>query len=129
MLAKAIYPLLNNDATLTALVGSKIYPVKAPQNTSVPFVVFTVNATLPVNTKEGVATKEQKQLQVDTYASTLANAGDIAEAIRNILDNHSGTTNNVNIRQMWFDDEDYGDFIEDLGFFSISQAYEVIIER
>lgn len=129
MLAKVIYSLLSGDATLTGLVGSKIYPVKAPQKVNVPFVVFRENTTLPVNAKDGVASKELKQLQVDTYATSYLTAHEIATAIRSILDNWSGTIGGVTIRQMWFDDQDDGDFIEDLGFFGVSQSYEVKVER
>lgn len=129
MLGKAIYSILTGDATLTGLVETKIYPVQAPQRTSIPFVVYRENSTIPVNHQDGTAPIDGKLIQIDTYAATLTEAHTIGERIRTLLDNYSGTASDVVIRRMWFVDQDDGDYVEDLGFHGISQEYEASIQR
>lgn len=129
MLGEAIYSILSNDATLTAITGTKIFPVQAPQRTAVPFIVYQENNTIPTDQKDGSAPKDQIQFQVDTYSSTYTQAHTIAARIRVLLDAYSGTVAGVTIRQMWFSDQDDGDFVEDMGFYGVSQLYEARVQR
>lgn len=129
MLGDAIYSILSNDATLTGLVSTRIYPVQAPQRTSQPFVVYRETTTIPTDQKDGAAPKDQKQFQVDIYASGYRDAHTIANRIRTLLDAYSNTVAGVVIRQMWFSDQDDGDFVDDMGFYAVSQVYEARIQR
>lgn len=129
MLGEAIYDILSNDGTLIGIVGTKIYPVHAPQRTAAPFVTYRENTTIPTDQKDGAAPKDQKQLQVDIYAGTYTEAHTIAARIRTLLDAYAGTAQGVTIRQMWFSDQDDADFVEDMGFYGISQVYEARIQR
>ena len=129
MLGEVIYSILSNDATLAAIVGAKIFPVQAPQRTAIPFITYRENNTIPTDQKDGAAPKDQIQLQVDSYATTYTQAHTISARIRTLLDAYTGTAQGVTIRQMWFSDQDDGDYIEDMGFYGVSQVYEVRIQR
>jgi len=129
MLGNAIYNILSNASGVTNLVGTDIFPVQAPKNTNAPFVVYRINNTEPTQQKDGASPIDQEQVQVDTYAKTYTGAHSIATAIRSALDDYSGTAASIVIRHIWFEDQDDGDFTEDLGFYAISQIYEVKRQR
>lgn len=129
MLGSAVYSILSDDATLTAITGTKIYPVQAPQRISVPFIVYRENGTLPVDQKDGSAPIDKIQLQVDIYSNSYIQAHTIATQVRSLLDAYTGTVSGVVIRQIWFSDQDDGDFLEDMSFYGVSQIYEVRVQR
>lgn len=129
MLGSAIYSILSGDATLAAIIGTKIYPVQAPQRTPPPFVVYRENNTIATDQKDGSAPKDLKSVQIDIYSGTYTEAHTAADRIRVLLDAYSGTVAGVTIRQMWFSDQDDGDFLEDMNFYGISQVYEARVQR
>lgn len=129
MLGKAIYSILSNDTTLSDMIGTSIFPVRAPQRTARPFVVYRENNTVPTNHADGAAPKDLKSLQIDIYSATYTEAHEIADQIRVLLDAYAGTVAGVKIRQMWFSTQDDGDYLEDMDFYGISQVYEARIKR
>jgi len=125
MIGKAIYNILSNDATLTGLVGTNIFPQIAPQDTNAPFVVYVTSNTIPSQHKDGAAPNDQ----VDTYAKTHSSAVNISEQIRTLLEDYEGTANGINIKTSWLDNQQDGDFVADLHFYGISQTYVFRAER
>ena len=63
---RVVYNILSNDTATTNVVGSKIYPVQAPQETTFPFVVFNTISVIPTNTKgaSGQSTMDRYRMQV-----------------------------------------------------------------
>jgi hypothetical protein len=55
MTGKAIYALLTASTDVTDLVGTRIFPDMATQKAAYPFVVYSVEATEPSDTKDGVS--------------------------------------------------------------------------
>jgi hypothetical protein len=53
MIGKTINYLLTQDSTLVQLVGTKIYPYVAPNNTELPCIVYKINTLTPFYTKGG----------------------------------------------------------------------------
>ena len=129
IIGDAIYSILSGDSTLSGLVGTKIYPVKAPQRVTFPYIVYSLSSTDPTDQKDGVSPVDDNTLEVDCYADSYRTAHTIALSIRAALDDYSGTVQGVKIRHLWFQNQSDGDFIEDYGFFAISQGYAVKIER
>ena len=77
MIGKLIYSRLSTDGSITAYVGTKIYPDITPQNVQYPFVVYTIVNSLPVDFKDGQSNLEEITLQIDVFQllgySTLQN--------------------------------------------------------
>ena len=96
----AIYGILSGDATLTALVSTRIYPEAAPQNAANPCIVFSESTPEFNDNKSGVSHLDVNLVQVDVYASTISVRNTIGARIRTLLDRYSGTVNSINVQSM-----------------------------
>lgn len=77
------------DATVTALVGTRIYPLVMPQDATRPAIVLTVVSEVPENSFDGTAETRltASRVQVDCYAATYLEAHEVATAVDNVLAN------------------------------------------
>ena len=130
IIGDAIYNILSNAAPLTALVGTKIYPVSAPQTTAFPFVVYSIGGGNVTDQKDGSSPIDDNGLEIDCYAKSYRDAHGVANAIRTALDDYSGTAAGIVIRRIYINaPSNDGDFIEDHGFFAVGQNYTVKVQR
>lgn len=83
---KAVYYILANDATVAGIVGTKIFPVRAVQLTSVPYVTYSIISTNPADTKQRPSYVDTVRLQIDCYETTYAKAETLHHAVRTALD-------------------------------------------
>ena len=88
----AIRSILVADATLTGLVGSKIYPNAAPQGTQSTFVVINVISNLPTNTKAQASTMDRYRIQVSTFSTDFDTCQTVKNRIRVLPENVINTT-------------------------------------
>ncbi len=96
----AIYGILSGDATLTAIVSTRIYPEAAPQNAANPCIVYSESTPEFNDNKSGVSHLDVNLVQVDVYASTISVRNTIGSRIRTLLDRYSGTVNSINIQSI-----------------------------
>ena len=96
----AIYGILSGDATLTALVSTRIYPEAAPQNAANPCIVYSESTPEFNDNKSGVSHLDVNLVQIDVYASTISVRNTIGSRIRTLLDRYSGTVNSINIQSI-----------------------------
>jgi hypothetical protein len=127
---KAIYSILGADATVTGLLGSgnalRVYPIQAPQNAALPFVVYTKVANDPQDTKDGQAV-DHIRIQIDVYASTYSNLEDVSAAVDGALNLYRGTANGVVVDEIRYETEN--DTVEeDETFYRNSVDYLVRIK-
>lgn len=87
----AVYKLMTDDATVAALVGTRIYPAIAPQSTVTPYIVYQRIATQHLHTMDGIAGLAETTIQIDCYASTYGAVKALADAVRLALDGYTGT--------------------------------------
>lgn len=95
--AEAVYAQLSGFSALTALVGTRIYPVEAPANAVRPYVVFFTVSNVRVNHLSGPAEVTNPRLQIDGYAARYIDAQAIAEQVRAALDGFAGTSGGVEV--------------------------------
>jgi hypothetical protein len=81
-----IYSLLSTNTGVTNLVGTKIYPIEAPQTTAFPYIVFQAISNMPTNTKSGVSTMDKTRIQVTAVAKKQSDIDAIGSAVRSALD-------------------------------------------
>lgn len=100
----AIYHLLSNDSTLTALLSSTtaIWPEIAPQGAANPCIVFTETTGDVNNTNDGVSELDVQNIQVDVYADSAAQRNTIAARVRTVLDGVSGTYASIVVDSITF---------------------------
>jgi outer membrane receptor protein involved in Fe transport len=101
----AIYALLTGSAPVTAEVGTRIYPVFRPQGSALPAVVYTEISTTPSDTKSGPSDVDAVRVQIDVFSATYAQAVDIAQAVRAVLDKYMGTAGGVVVDGVRFEHE------------------------
>ncbi len=104
MIGNSIYSLLSGHAALTALVGTKIYPVQAPQAVEEPFLVYGISKTQPEETKVNASAEDWVTVLVDVYAKDYDTMHSITREVRAALDKQSGTIAGNSISDIVFQD-------------------------
>lgn len=98
MIDTAIYTVLSGDSGVSNLVGTRIYPLYAPQEPTLPYLVFRrvsiVNRDL---TQSGVSGLARSRFQIDSYADDPLEAKQLAAAVRSALHGYSGTVGSEEI--------------------------------
>lgn len=111
VIEEALTARLGAVAAVTALVGGRIYPVRAPEGAATPFLVYQRISALPRISAFGVdAGIAQPRFQVTAWAATYAAAKGAATAVRQALQRYRGTVLGVEILDVFVElDEDLRD--------------------
>ena len=99
----ALFSRLSGHAGLKALVSSRIYRPPAPQNAAYPLVTYQEIDRQPIHVMGGTAGVVHIRYQIDCWAETLAAAKAVAAQVEAALDNYSGTSDGVVIRNSFLD--------------------------
>jgi hypothetical protein len=128
IVGKAIYYLLSNHSNLTDIVGTRIFPEVAEQDSANPFVIYTVVSNEPNDTHEGPSQLDVAQVDVVFYSTSYTQAIDMGEAAREVLDRVAGTYNGVHVQSCQYTSEviDFEDYSRS---YVITQSYDVRIVR
>lgn len=132
--AEAIYSILSNDAGVTALTSTRIYPLKMPQLEAYPAVVFKAISVDPSNTKSGASTTDEVRMQVDCYVKEVTGQASyynsllLATAVRSALESFTGTAGTVLTDGITFltETESYNN---QKGVFQVSTDYSLRIKN
>lgn len=125
---KAIHELLTSDVDVSAIAGDRIFPQIAAQGASFPFVVYVLQDTSPSDTKSGVSTLDEVRYDIVVASETYAQASDLTNKIRAVLDRYSGTVSGVVIDSIQFIDLD-ADNDPDTETFLTSSEYIIRVKR
>ena len=107
MLGPALRSLLLADATVSGLVGTRIYPVRLPQGVTYPAISYTtISGTRPQNTT-GSSGQSGPRIQLDFWSLSFAEAKALSEAARLVLQGFKGDAGSpaVAIQGAFFDSE------------------------
>lgn len=85
-LGKAIYNLLSTNSDVSALVGTKIFPMVAPTKTIFPFIIYETYNDNPTNEKDGVSKLDEFDVRITGYHQSYETLCRISSAIRLSLD-------------------------------------------
>ena len=99
----ALYTRLSGHAGLKALVSARIYPPPAPQSSAYPLVTYQEIDRVSPHVMRGTAGVTHIRYQVDSWAETLAGAKAVAAQVRAALDNWSGTSDGVVVKNCFLD--------------------------
>ena len=100
-IGKSVRSLLVNNAAVAALVGARVYPLRAPQNASLPFVIYLGDVGEDITySADGETGLVAKLMQFDSYATTYDVAVDLDDKIRLVLSGYSGTVGGIVIRSI-----------------------------
>lgn len=108
-IGKYIYSVLAADAGVSALVGTRIYPVMIPQTSAFPAIVYIVSTTPKDKQKDKVSDKDIESVSftffadyqqgADAYTKTTG----IDAAVRTALDFVEGTAAGVTVVACHYD--------------------------
>jgi hypothetical protein len=130
---KIVYSILSNNAALTALISTRLNPVRIPQESSFPAVSYQLVSEIPNPTKSGHSRTEFARVQVNAYGVTLASAESVASAIRNAFEvvTLPATFNSIKCQTIEFDGElqTADDTAAFAGLYQISQDYIINFTR
>ena len=130
---RIVYNILSNNAALTALIATRLNPVRIPQESSFPSVSYQLISQIPTPTKSGHSHLEFARVQVNAYATSLASAQSVASAIRNAFEvvTLPGTFNSITCQTIEFDGEIHtaDDVAGFNGLYQISQDYLINFNR
>lgn len=118
-----IYTLLNGDANVSAIVGTKIFPYVAVESEAYPYIVFTQEGLEPTDTKDGVSELDKSTWDIECYSETLSEVEDLADKVRAVLDRYKGTTQTIVVDHTTFLSEGGGYADADRVFMKI-QSYK-----
>jgi hypothetical protein len=76
-----LYTLLSGNAGVVALVATRIYPLTAPQEAAMPYVVYTRVSSGRLYSLTGYSNLEYPRMQVDCYGTTYSEAKLLSEAV------------------------------------------------
>lgn len=126
MIDHAIYSKLSQDSNITAIVGQRIYPVKLPQEVTIPAIRFSrVSTTGRIITHSGSADVAKSRYQFSCYAEDILTAKNISEKIRQLFHGQTFEENGeevfnataVNEVDLYDDDLDEFNVVLDIIFF------------
>lgn len=129
MIGKLIYNRLATEGSITAYIGTKIYPDITPQNVQYPFVVYTITNSLPVDFKDGQSNLEEITLQIDVYTQSYDDTQDLANLIRNRLDRFTGIVEGVEVQTIKYMSSDSQVFNAELSVYWMSIDFMVKMKR
>ena len=103
---KAIYTILTEDAGVSAVVGTRVYPQVAAQGAAFPFVVYVLQDNTPSDTKSGVSTLDEIRYDIVAAAETYSALSSLTERIRLALDRYTGTVSGIVVDSIQFTELD-----------------------
>lgn len=128
----ATYNLLSNDSALTALVGGRIFPQRAPNDANPTCVIYTEISVTPLGIVQGFAKNESARMQIDCYGATQAEAGAISRAVRNAMQpSLPGTFGGVNVQTIELDTRisNIDDNADNEGYYRITMDFLIYYKR
>ena len=108
MIGTSLYTLLSGHAPLTAIIGTKLFPVEAPQGKENPMVIYGITGTQPQETKSSVSTEDWVTVEIVSYSNDYDQSQQIAKEVRNALDKKSGVIAGNTISDIVFQDFEDG---------------------
>ena len=117
-IGKIVYYLLSGDTTVAGYVGTKIYPLIIPENTTTPAIMYERRGDPDYNKDGAGLYKTYVYITIigDNYSEII----NITQAVADVLENYSGILYSTsvrdieiaNIQETYYDDK----YIEELTF-------------
>lgn len=106
MIEQALYTILSGHAGLTALVGSRIYPLILPQSPLLPAVIYQRVDAAREGTHDGPSGLAHPLFQLSCWALDFDQARAVVAQVRLALDGYTGTVGGVEIEAIQSGHED-----------------------
>lgn len=113
------------NATLASETGSRVYPLKLPQDTAYPAVTYQKISDLTEPNLADVSRIKRVRMQVDTWADTALKSWELADLVRDQLDGFKGVVDGIQMTASLIDSE--SDLFEDaIEKYRVTTDYELV---
>jgi hypothetical protein len=104
---KIVYNILSNNSALTALVSTRLSPIRIPQESAFPAIAYNLVSVIASPTNTSHSRTDFARVQVSSFGTTFASATAVAAAVRTALEAVSlpGTFNGAKCQTIEFDGE------------------------
>jgi hypothetical protein len=123
-----IYGILGASTAVKALVSTRIYPHIAEQGVVQPFITFQTLQRLPTDTKGNASSLDTYQFEITIVSNNYTTACTICEAVRDELDQYTGTVNSIDVDSIVYDQGTEA-YIDDANVFAIIETYNMRVRR
>jgi hypothetical protein len=128
-----LFQRLTSQTAVSQYIGSRVYPLIAPQGTPLPLVVYQRTGVERPQSLAGNVGNPVVTLQLTTYGTSYTSVKSIARAVRLAVDGWTGTTAGVTIQRSTLQTEADGvDMPADdqmLPYYSVQQSFEFRINE
>ena len=94
MIEQDLRTYLLAQAPVSALIGTRIFPLRLPQGVTLPAVTYQRISGVPVISHDGASDLARARIQVDCWAASYAAMAGLAMAIRTALSGYRGPMGN-----------------------------------
>ena len=104
---KIVYNILSNNSALTALVSSRINPIRIPQESAFPAIAYNLVSVIASPTNTSHSRTDFARVQVSSFGTTFADVMDTAAEVWAAFEsvNYPDTFNGVYCQAIEFDGE------------------------
>jgi hypothetical protein len=118
------------SASVSAIVGSRIYPILAPQTAALPFIVWRRSGISREHTLAGPMGVPTVSVEMQLLANTYEQARELADKVRVVLDGYGATLNNTEVKHVSLEQES-DDFVQLAGgdlppVYQVTQTYNIL---
>ena len=118
------------SASVSELVGSRIYPILAPQTAALPFIVWRRSGISREHTLAGPMGVSTVSVEMQLLAATYEQARELADRCRLVLDGYGATLNNTEVKHVSLEQES-DDFVQLAGgdlppVYQVTQTYNLL---
>jgi hypothetical protein len=118
------------SANVSELVGSRIYPILAPQTAALPFIVWRRSGISREHTLAGPMGVSTVSVEMQLLAATYEQARELADRCRLVLDGYGATLNNTEVKHVSLEQES-DDFVQLAGgdlppVYQVTQSYNIL---
>jgi hypothetical protein len=118
------------SASVSGIVGSRIYPILAPQTAALPLIIWRRSGIERQHSLAGPIGTPTVSLEMQLLATTYEQARELADKVRLVLDGYGGTLNNTEVKHVYLDQE-ADDFVQLAGgdlppVYQVTQTYQII---
>jgi hypothetical protein len=121
---------LVNTSAVTALVSTRIRPLRAADTDVYPYIIYESISSPTEQTKDGNAEWYKMRFQLSMLATSLASVRSIASQVRIALDGASGSIAGFAVQRITFEDERdiFNDNSAVDGIYMLQQDYFITIQ-
>lgn len=102
----ALYNILSNNSALTAVVSTRINPLRIPEKSALPALAYQVVSNRGNMSKSSASKSDFTRVQVMIVAKTYASAIEVGDLVRNALEVATPNTfNGVKVQVIEYDGE------------------------